>query len=384
MNFSVFHPMNVTRANSPQKRAQLGAAAGMVGIGCNMAMTIAKLVVGLLTHSISVTADALNNFSDAAASAITLLGFRLARRPADEEHPFGHARYEYLAGLAVAMLILTVGAELLKSSVMKILHPEPITIRWYGITILLASVLLKFWMYRFYSKLGASLHSGVLIASGADSRNDALTTLAVIAACMLAPRIPLPLDGIMGLLVAGFILWSGFGVAQDMITPLLGTQTDPALVHNLQTLLTSCPQVLGIHDLLVHDYGPGRCFASVHVEISAGFNALECHDIIDMLEQQAAQQYGVSLVIHCDPVVLGNHLLEHLRQIVAKTLSELDSSLSFHDLRMNEQGQLSFDVELPFACTIQPQTILGALEKQLDSVPLSIQFDRIPSEKGSE
>ena len=250
--------------SDPAVRAGYGRLAGVTGIVCNLLLFALKLLAGTISGSVSITADAVNNLSDASGSIVTLVGFKLASRPADDEHPYGHARMEYLSGLAVAVLILVIGVELVKSSIGKILHPEAVEFSALIVVILVCSILVKLWMAVFNRKLGRRIGSAALTAAAADSRNDVISTGAVLLACIVGQLTGLKIDGYVGLLVALFILWSGVGIAKDTIDPLIGAKPDESLVHAIACLMTSHPSILGIHDLMVHDYGPGRRFASVH------------------------------------------------------------------------------------------------------------------------
>ena len=287
----------------PAVREKYGNLAGIVGIVCNVLLFAGKLLAGTLCGSVSVTADAVNNLSDASSSLVTLLGFRLAARPADEKHPYGHARMEYLSGLAVAVMILVIGVELVKSSVQKILHPEAVEFSVLTAAVLTGSILLKLWMALFDRKLGRKISSAALTAAAADSRSDVIATGAVLLACVIGRLTGLMIDGWAGLLVALFILWSGVGVVKDTVDPLLGAKPDEALVRAIAYLMTSHVNILGFHDLMVHDYGPGRRFASVHAEIDHRIDPLVAHEILDEIERQAKRDLHVDLVIHYDPIV---------------------------------------------------------------------------------
>lgn len=297
-------------------------------------------------------ADAINNLSDAASSIVTLLGFKLAAKPADDAHPYGHQRVEYLAGLTVAALILLIGAELVKSSIQRILHPEAVAFTVVGAAVLLLSIAAKLWLCLFYRKLGKSIRSEALLASAADSRNDVASTAAVLAAYAFAYFTHIQIDGWAGLLVAVFILWSGVGIAKDTIDPLLGEAPDEALVHAIaQEIRSYDARVLGIHDLIVHDYGPGRRFASVHVELDAREDVLEAHELIDNIERDVTKKLRVELVIHYDPIVTDDAEVNEVRQRVEAIVTEIDPRLSFHDFRMvrgREHSNVIFDLVLPF------------------------------------
>lgn len=336
---------------APRVRAAYGKLAGAVGIVCNLLLFAGKLTVGLLSGSVAVSADAVNNLSDASSSLVTLLGFRLAERPADDEHPYGHARIEYLSGLVVAALILLIGAELAKSSFDKILHPAAVDVSPLTLAVLLASVLVKLWMSLFCGSLGKRIGSQTLTATAADSRNDVISTAAVLLGCVLS-LFGLHIDGYIGLLVALFIVRSGCSIAKDTVSPLLGEKASPELVRSISDLLLSHEGILGIHDLMVHDYGPGQCFASVHAEMSADEDPLRCHDIIDDIERDALHELRVHLVIHYDPIVTDDEELNRMRAVVEETLRAVDPCLSTHDFRMVRgpgHTNLIFDMALPFA-----------------------------------
>ncbi len=335
----------------PAVRAAWGRLAGIVGIGCNVLLFGAKLAIGLLSGSVSITADAVNNLSDASGSVVTLVGFRLASRPADKEHPYGHARMEYFAGLIVAAIILVIGLELLKSSVEKILHPEAVAFSWALVAVLAVSVLLKLGMMWFYAGVGKKIGSAALKASATDSRNDVITTAAVLISCIVGEVTGLRIDGYMGLLVALFILWSGVGIARETLDPLLGAAPDETLVENITGDLMEHPVILGIHDLLIHDYGPGRQFATVHAEVDCRMDVLETHEILDWLERQCMEKYHVQLTIHHDPVDRDDETLNRMKALVERKAEEMDERLSIHDVRMSRgsrRKKLVFDVAVPF------------------------------------
>ena len=342
---------NYRNTDDPKVRGAYGRLAGLVGLVCNLLLFAGKLVAGTLAGSVSVTADAVNNLSDASSSLVTLFGFKLAERPADEEHPYGHARMEYLSGLLVAVLILVIGVELAKSSVEKILHPEAVEFSVLTLCVLIASILVKLWMCLFCKKLGKAIDSTALEATAADSRNDVITTSAVLLGLLAGHFFRWRIDGWVGALVAVFILLSGWSIAKETISPLLGKQADRELVRRISDLVLGHPKILGIHDLMVHDYGPGQCFATVHVEMDMHENPLVCHDILDDIERDALRELHVHLVIHYDPVVTDDVELNHMRALVEKKLKQLDPRLSMHDFRMVRGPQhtnLIFDLAVPF------------------------------------
>ena len=352
-------------------RAAIGALSGMVGIFCNLLLFAGKILAGTIAGSVSITADALNNLSDASGSILTLLGFKLADKPADAHHPFGHARYEYLSGLAVAAMILFIGFELAKSSIEKIFHPTVVEFSAVTAGVLLASIGVKLWMYLFNRKLGKYIRSTTLMATAADSRNDCVATSAVLAASLCECFFDLRIDGVMGLGVAVFILYSGLGLARETISPLLGENADPELRQKIVDYIEAQPKVLGYHDLMVHDYGPGQRFASIHVEMDRNEDPLVCHELIDDMERECLSSHNVHLVIHYDPVVTDDPELNRMRQLVAAILQVKDSRLSIHDFRMvpgQEHTNLIFDVALPAELRGQEETIQKSLEQALNDL----------------
>ena len=341
---------NPEKTHDPAVRAAYGNLASWVGILCNLALCAGKFMVGTLSGSISVAADAVNNLSDASSSVVSLLGFRLGSRPADEEHPYGHARFEYLSGLAVAVMVLVIGLELGKTSLGKILAPTPVTFSWVTVGVLAASILVKLWMALFNRKVGGRIHSGALIATAADSRNDVLTTGAVLTAALISHFARVELDGWMGLAVALFILYSGVGLVKSTIDPLLGLAPDPELVKYIHERVMSYPNVLGTHDLMVHDYGPGRQFASVHVEMAAENDVMQSHDIIDNIERDFLENDGLHVVIHFDPIVTSDERVGDMRRWLSEAVKEIDGALTIHDLRMvpgPTHTNLIFDCVVP-------------------------------------
>lgn len=354
--------------DEPKVRARYGRLAGIVGIVCNFLLFAAKLLAGSLSGSVSIMADAVNNLSDASSSLVTLIGFKLAARPADEGHPFGHARMEYLSGLAVAAMILLIGVELVKSSVEKILHPEAVAFSWVIGGILVLSIVVKLWLALFNRKLGRRIHSAALSATAADSRNDVLSTGAVLLACVIGQLTQRNFDGYIGVAVALFILWSGIGIAKDTIDPLLGAKPDEELVHAIAYLLTSKPEILGIHDLMVHDYGPGRRFASVHAEVDHRMDPLLAHELLDELERQARQELHVELVIHYDPIVIDDPVVTAVRTRMQEILRKTDPQLSMHDFRMvsgPNHVNVIFDLVTPLSYAGKTEALRRALEAQL-------------------
>ena len=360
---------NYEDTQNPAVRSAIGKLAGLTGIVCNCLLTVLKLVIGLLVGSMAIIADGVNNLSDAASSLTTLLGFRMAQRPADKQHPYGHARYEYLSGLAVAALILLIGAELVKSSIAKIINPQPIDISAATIALLAASVAVKLWMSRFYKTLGKKINSTALYATSVDSRNDVISTCAVLLGCLVNYLFALNIDGYVGLAVAIFILYSSIGIAKDTISPLLGQQADEEMVDKITELVLSHEKVLGVHDLLVHDYGPGRCYASAHVELSADEDPMACHDIIDDIECDVLEKMNVHFVIHYDPVVQNDAEQNEMRRTVGEIIRELNPAFSIHDFRIvrgSAQSKLVFDLGVPYSMIEKKKEIKERIDAALN------------------
>ena len=365
--------------DTPDGRARVGSLAGTVGIVCNLLLFLGKITAGLLSGSVAIAADGWNNLSDAASSIVTLVGFRFSRKPADEHHPYGHARAEYLSGLCVAVLILFIGVELAKSSLGKIFAPEPVELTAVTIFVLVGSIGMKLWMALFVGKLGKIIGSKPLEATSADSRNDVITTSAVLVSCLIGRFFGVDIDGWSGLAVAAFILWSGYGIARETMSTLLGEQ-DRELAEKLTALVLRHRGILGIHDLLIHDYGPGRCFASAHVELSAEEDPLVCHEIIDHLECDALRELNVHLVIHHDPVAVNDAEWGRLRSIVEAAAAGVDARLSVHSFRLvrgRGMPRLVFDLAVPYGMD-QESVRLTLRERIVEAGvtnPVTVRFD---------
>ena len=361
-------------------RNNVGKRAGTIGIVTNLLLALGKLLVGILAASVSITADALNNLMDAASSIVTLIGFKLAEKPADEEHPFGHARSEYLAGLVVAMMIFVIGYELVFSSVKKIIHPSGVNFSGAVAIVLLASIAVKFGLSRYYKKVGDEISSTTLLAASVDSRNDVVMTSAVFVATVVEYFTKFQIDGYIGLAVAIFIVYSGIVLAKETMSPLLGEGINEELKETLEDYILSCPKVVGCHDLIVHDYGPNHRFASIHVEMDKNEDPLVCHELIDDMEQECMKSHGVHLVIHYDPIVTDDPEAKRLRQLVITILQVKDERLSIHDFRM-VQGQghenLIFDVLLPLELKGQEKAIQKSIETALNTIEPKTYYTKI-------
>ena len=331
-------------------RAAVGKMSGLVGIAVNFLLFAGKLAVGTLSGSLSITADAMNNLSDASSSIVTLMGFKLAEKPADKEHPYGHARFEYLSGLAVAALILVIGFDLAKSSVTKIITPEPVSFTWVTALVLILSICVKLWLSLFNGKLSRLIGSTTLEATAQDSRNDCIATGAVMLAALVERFTSWQIDGYVGLGVALFILYSGAMLGKETISPLLGENASPELQELIVDYVRGQEKVLGYHDLMVHDYGPGQRFATLHVEMSNKEDPLLCHELIDDMERECLENHNIHLVIHYDPVVTDDPELTALRDATTELLKQLDTRLHLHDFRMvrgSGHTNLIFDVAQP-------------------------------------
>ena len=336
-------------------RTAYGNLASLVGMACNILLCIGKLLAGTLFGSIAIMADALNNLSDASSNVVSLIGFRLAAKAPDAEHPYGHARYEYLAGLVVSVTILAIGLSLLKESALKVLHPTPVAFSWLSIGVLAASILVKLWLSGFNRAVGKKINSETLMATAADSRNDVLTTGAVLLSTILCSLTGYGIiDGIMGVGVAAFILWSGWGLVMDTLSPLLGESPSPELVEHIERTVMSYPGVLGMHDLMVHDYGPGHQFASLHVEFPAETDPLTAHDVIDNIENDFLKKDRLQVTIHYDPIVTADASVGVLRARLKEHARQLDPQLSIHDLRIvpgDSHTNVLFDLVFPAGYT---------------------------------
>lgn len=356
---------------SPAVRSSVGKLAGKTGILCNILLFSVKLTVGFIAGSVSIVADAVNNLSDAFSSLVTFLGFRLAQRPADADHPYGHARYEYISGLVVSALILLMGTELVKSSVSKIFHPASVEFSNVSLAVLVFSICIKLWMFEFYRLLGKRINSTALKVSSADSRNDIIATLAVLVGCLSERFLHWNIDAYVGLAVAVFILYSGVCIARETISPLLGKQADSELIQQISHSILSHEKILGIHDLLVHDYGPGKCFASVHAELNANEESLVCHDVIDSIERDVLEKFNVNMVIHYDPVVLDDSEWNDMQITVRKIIEKISPELSMHDFRLVKddiQTKIVFDLAVPYSMKVENNELKERIDVSLSEL----------------
>ena len=338
-------------------RRAYGTLCGAVGIGLNVLLFIGKFFAGRLSGSIAVTADAFNNLSDAGSSAVTLLGFRLAGKKPDPDHPFGHGRIEYISGLVVAGLILLMGVELAKSSFDKILHPEEVTFSALALVILAVSVAVKLYMWHYNRRIGGKIRSAAMEATASDSLSDAAATSAVLLAMLIGRWTGLAVDGYVGMVVALFILFSAYKAAKETLSPLLGQAPDPELVQRIRDIVAEHDTVVGIHDLVVHDYGPGRQMVSLHAEVPASGDILQLHDVIDNIERELHEKLHVQAVIHMDPIVTDDETVDALRRQVAELVRQVEPRMTVHDLRVirgTTHTNLVFDAVLPLDAAITP------------------------------
>lgn len=371
---------NVT---DPAVREKYGILSGAVGIVLNLLLSAGKLFAGLMTGSISITADAFNNLSDAGSSVVTLVGFKLAGQKADDGHPFGHGRAEYLAGLLVSLMILLVGVELGRSSIGKILHPEAVDFSLVSTAILAASILVKLWMGQFNRDLGRKIGSAAMAATAADSLSDAVATTAVLAGTLVNRFAHVNIDGWVGLAVAVFILRAGWGAARDTINPLLGESPDPELVKQLRDLVLSHPQVVGMHDLIIHDYGPGRRLCSFHAEVPQDADILDAHDAIDHIEREIQEKFGIETTVHMDPIATADEKVNQLRRQVADLARVVEPEMTIHDFRVVRgptHTNVIFDAVVPHKCRLTDEEVLQRLRRAVTALDPTyqavIQLDR--------
>ncbi len=331
-------------------RESFGKVAGIVGIVCNVILSIMKFIVGTISNSVAITADAINNISDAGSSVVTLVGFKMSEKPADRDHPYGHARIEYITGLIISFIILLIGFEIFTTSAEKIFKPEESKFNIATVIVLVASIFAKLWLSLFNRKLGKAIKSKALIATAADSRNDSIATTAVLLSTIIAHFFNINLDGFMGVGVAIFILISGIGLVKDTVSPLLGQPPSREIYEKIEKKMLQYDNVLGVHDLMVHSYGPGSYFASAHIEMDARINVLVCHDIMDTIERDFLSEENIHLVVHLDPTVLDCEETNELKELVAGILHDIDPIITFHDFRVvtgDQNKNVLFDVVVP-------------------------------------
>lgn len=333
--------------HEPAVREKYGILAGFIGIFCNLFLTVCKFVIGSITHSISITADAANNFSDMASSVVTVVSFKLSAMPADDEHPFGHGRFEYIASLIISFFVLFMGFELSRSSVDKILHPEAVLFSTVGLILLILSIFVKLWMAFANKYIGKLIDSQTMQASSTDSRNDVISTSATVLVMLFTLISDLPIDGYIGLGVALFVIYSGISLIKDTISPLLGEAVDTQTALEIESAILSYDGVIGVHDLVIHNYGPGRIYVSAHAEVPSTTNIMESHDTIDRIERDMAIKFKCEIVLHMDPIIMDDERTNEMKKEVLGIVKSINSHFSIHDFRMVEgptHTNLIFDV----------------------------------------
>lgn len=351
-------------------RTNVGKLSGIVGIFSNLFLFVIKFVIGTIVHSVSIQADGVNNLTDAGSNIISILSFHLANKPADKDHPFGHERTETIASLFVGILILVLGFETAKESISKVIHPGSIDFRIASVTILLISIIVKFWMYAYNKKLSKTYDSSLLEATALDSISDVCGTTAVLVSTLLSPVLHFNLDGYMGIVVSGIILYGAYGLLRDMINSLIGEAPDPELVHNIVDRIMAHPAILGVHDMMLHNYGPNKIFASAHVEVDSSKDIFETHDHIDNIEREVKENMNIDLVLHMDPVKVNDPETELYRAKVVKAIHQIDPKWGFHDFRIVSgptHVNLVFDLVIPFEEKYSQEEIEDMLLKHIQS-----------------
>lgn len=351
-------------------RTSVGKLSGIVGIFSNLFLFVIKFVIGTIVHSVSIQADGVNNLTDAGSNIISILSFHLANKPADKDHPFGHERTETIASLFVGILILVLGFETAKESISKVIHPGSIDFRIASVIILLISIIVKFWMYAHNKKLSKTYDSSLLEATALDSISDVCGTTAVLVSTLLSPVLHFNLDGYMGIVVSGIILYGAYGLLRDMINSLIGEAPDPELVHNIVDMIMAHPAILGVHDMMLHNYGPNKIFASAHVEVDSSKDIFETHDHIDNIEREVKKNMNIDLVLHMDPVKVNDPETELYRTKVVEAIHQIDPKWRFHDFRIVSgptHVNLVFDLVIPFEEKYAQEEIEEMLLKYIES-----------------
>lgn len=368
----------------PEVRKRYGFFSSIVGIICNIILFACKLAIGLIAGSISIVSDGVNNLSDCATCIVTMFGYKMAAKPADRDHPFGHGRMEYLTSLIIAAAILAVGFELLRSSFQKVLHPERVTFSFVALFVLVFSILIKVGMGFMNRKLGMKLSSSIMLATSKDSFSDVFATLATVIALVMSAFSDLPVDGIMGIVVSVMIMISGFGIVKDTVDQLLGQPADEKLVEKIRELVMENMFCHGMHDLIIHSYGPGNLIGSVHVEVDCHENIMEIHDAIDELERNIYDELQVHMTIHMDPIDYNDEKTNVCRDMMSEILREIDKGLTMHDFRIVSgptHTNLIFDVLVPYECEKTEAQIKSEIQQKLSKMP-DIYYTVITFDKG--
>lgn len=362
---------NYDNVSDIKVRGAYANLAGIVGIVTNLILFIIKLSVGLFSNSVSILADAFNNLSDAASSIITIIGFKMANKPADAEHPFGHGRIEYITAMIVSFMVMLVGLQFVKTSFQKIINPTLVTFELWPFILLLISIGFKFWLSKFNKAIGNKINSSTLKATATDAMGDVFTSTTVVISFLISKFTTLPIDGYIGIVVALAIVYSGFSLIKETLSPLLGEPPDPVLVSDITDMVMSYDNITGIHDLIVHNYGPGRIMASIHAEIPSNIDIMEIHHIIDTAEREISKKLNIYLVIHMDPICVDTDEIIEARNIVKEVLSKYEDVKSFHDFRVvgeNNNKNLIFDIEVSPTCLaneIASAKLLNNIEKDI-------------------
>lgn len=371
MNFLVCRFIkNYQNTKDANVRTSVGKLSGIVGILNNLFLFVIKFVIGTIVHSVSIQADGVNNLTDAGSNIISILSFHFANKPADKDHPFGHERTETIASLFVGILILVLGFETAKESISKVIHPGSIDFRLASVIILLVSIIVKFWMYTYNKKLSKTYDSSLLEASALDSISDVCGTMAVLVSTLLSPVLHFNLDGYMGIVVSGIIIYGAYGLLRDMINSLIGEAPDPELVHNIVDRIMAHPAIIGVHDMMLHNYGPNKIFASAHVEVDSSKDIFETHDHIDNIEREVKENMNIDLVLHMDPVKVNDPETELYREKVVEATHQIDPKWGFHDFRIVSgptHVNLVFDLVIPFEEKYTQEEIEAMLLKHIQS-----------------
>lgn len=355
---------NAHQTGDEAVRERYGVLAGTLGVICNLLLFAVKLPIGMITGSMAITSDAFNNISDMGSSLVAVIGARLSGRRPDREHPFGHGRIEYISSLIISFIIMMVGLELFQGSVEKIINPEEVSMNPVLIGILILSMLVKVWMFSYNRYIGKKISSSVMRATAQDSLNDVAATGAVVISSIVSPYLPFPVDGVVGLMMSLLILYSGFGIARDTINVLLGTKADPELARKIADMVMQGQGIVGVHDLIVHDYGPGRTMASVHAEVPDDINIVKIHEVIDAMEHRIYQALGVEIVIHCDPISVNNERTAQLMEQVKQAVKQVNPAFHIHDFRLTDgenRINLIFDMVVP--CELSSEDRVSAVEQ---------------------
>ncbi|ORU00443.1 Cobalt-zinc-cadmium resistance protein [Anaerovibrio sp. JC8] len=372
---------NSEQINDTAVRTSYGYLSGGVGIMVNVILCLVKLFIGFVSGSIAIIGDAVHNLADAGAAVITILGYRMSAKPADPEHPFGHGRIEYIAGLIIAGAILVIGIELMQSSIEKVLHPEAMDTSVTVVVILTLSLLLQLWLGLFNRGLGKRIDSPAMLAAATDSLSDCVATFVVIICLIVNLTMGYDFDGMAGIVVALFIMHSGWEAAKDTLQPLLGEPPDPEFVRAITRRTLEEKQIMGVHDVIVHNYGPGRIFVSLHAEVPADMSLMEAHNIIDNLEESIREEFKVSMTVHVDPMVTGDPIQNEIKEKLYHIVACIDPLITFHDFRLTAAGRIVFDLAVPYGCKFTDERIIEMVEEDIHkSYPdhqVSIQVDRL-------